>query len=523
MKTKFRVVSLVMALAMAVGVLAGCSGSSSSSGSTAASGSTTTSGASTAGKTDLVIVMPEDLETFDPVNSSARCTMAITRMLYTTLYVPDAEGQPQPLLAESMDVISDTELHFNLVKGAKFSDGSEITADDVVASLNRALASPNFSTLMGAIESFEKVDDYTVKAVTSGPAPSIQLALSHNGTSILPAEYIEEAEASGDWSNPICSGPYVLDHRTIGQEVKVVKNEDYFCTERAAQNTSITFKYVPEASSRTIMVETGEADANYMFAAADKDTVAGNSDLTLHTNTGTVVSYFGFDTTMAPFDDVRVRQAMCYAFDREAIIDIVCEGLGKPSYTIMPPSTLGYVENAGGYSYDPEKAKELLAEAGYADGFTTDLVVFNDAGAAAAPVLQNYLAAVGITANIQRYESSVRMDMLANHEVPTFFGSWGAMSDADLVLPRLFTEAAIGGMNFSFWYDEECTALLEEARNTYDTEERVSLYNEAVTMIDQDAAWAPLYIADVFGLTRADLQGVVLDGEGLIDFWALHY
>ena len=90
MKTKFRVVSLVMALAMAVGVLAGCSGSSSSSGSTAASGSTTTSGASTAGKTDLVIVMPEDLETFDPVNSSARCTMAITRMLYTTLYVPDA-------------------------------------------------------------------------------------------------------------------------------------------------------------------------------------------------------------------------------------------------------------------------------------------------------------------------------------------------------------------------------------------------------------------------------------------------
>lgn len=520
---KLRAVSLMLALALSMGVLAGCGSSASSSTAASAAGSAAGSTAATNAKKDIVVVMPEDMETFDPVGSSARSTMAITKMMYTTLYVTDENSQPVAVLADSMDVLSDTEIQFTIHQGAKFSDGSEITTDDVIYNLERALASPNFSTLMKAVTGFEKVDDYTFKILTSGPAPSIQLALCHPGTSIVSKAYAEGAVASGDWSNPVCSGQYVLDHRTIGQEVKLVKNDQYFDEATAAANDSITFKYVPEASSRTIMVETGEADVNFQFAAADYNTVADNTALKLYQKTGTIVQYYGYDTTKAPFDNVKVRQAMCYAFDRDAIVQVVAEGLGTPAYSVLPPSTLGYNENPAGYTYDVEKAKALLTEAGYGDGFDIEICVYNDIGAAIAPVLQGYLAELKINATINRYESSVRMDMLANHQVPSFAMSWGAMSDADLVLPRLFTEEAIGAMNFTFYSNDELTALLDEARGTYDNDTRKGLYEKAVAKLAEDAPWCPLYIPDVFALTRADLQGVALDGEGIINLYALHY
>ena len=233
--------------------------------------------------------------------------------------------------------------------------------------------------------------------------------------------------------------------------------------------------------------------------------------------------YFGFDTTQAPLDNPSLGKAVAYAMDRDAIVAMVAEGLGTPAYSLLPPSTLGYAGDTAGYTYDVEKAKELMADAGYPDGLTTRFIVFNAAGQAAAPILQSYCAEIGINLEIEQYESSVRMDMLAAHDVPTFYGSWGAMSDADLVLPRLFTKEAIGAMNFSFWYDDACTALLNDARATYDVEERTKLYNEAIEMIDDSACWVPLFIPNSLGLARADLQDVAMDGEGICHLWKLHY
>ena len=345
----------------------------------------------------------------------------------------------------------------------------------------------------------------------------------HPGTGILPKAYVEQALASGDWSQPVCSGPYKLESRNVGESVKVVKNDQFFDEATAAQNTSLTFKYVPEASSRTILVETGEADVNFSFATSDYARASENPNLAIHENTGTVVQYVGVDTTVAPFDNKLVRQALCYAINREDVMTVVAEGLGTLSYSVLPPSTLGYAENPSNYTYDPEKAKELLAEAGYADGFDTTIVAFNDLGKRVCEVVQMFLAEVGINAKIETYDSSVRQSMIANHQVPMFSGQWGAMADADLVLPRLFTKEAIGGMNFTHYTNPKLDELFAAGRSTYDEEERVRIYNEAVAILADEAPWCPLYIPSAFCLTNANLQGVEVNGESIINMQNLHY
>lgn len=527
---KKKVLSLLLVTAMSLSLLAGCGGggggggaaaSKSSGGGAAASGGTTQ--VSTEGRKDLVICMPEEIETFDPISTSAMNTQAVHKAMYVRLYGEDTELQPIDWLAKEFNVISDTEIDIVIHDDFKFSDGSTITAEDVVFTLNRALESPNFGTLMGTVKAYEVIDDTSFRIITTGPSPSIKQALMHPGTSILPKSYVEQALASGDWSSPISSGPYKFDNRKVGESVTLVKNETFTDPDNQAASESITFRYVPEASSRTILVETGEADVNFSFATADYNRASTNPNLKIHEHSGTITQYIGVDTTMAPFDNKLVRQALCYAINRDDVLTVVAEGLGTPSFCVLPPSTPGHLDNPAGYTYDVEKAKALLAEAGYPNGFDTKLVAFNDLGKRVCEIVQMFLAEVGINAEIETYDSSVRLSMLANHQVPMFAAQWGAMADADLVLPRLFTEAAIGGMNFSFFHSPELDDLFAKGRATYDDAERKGYYEEAVKILADEAPWCPLYVPSAFCLTNANLQGVEVGGESILNVWRLHY
>lgn len=476
-----------------------------------------------AAKEDLVICMPEDLESFDTSASSAMSSQAIYKSIYVLLYGEDTNGQPVDWLAKSLNVISDNEVHVVIHDNYKFSDGSAITAEDVVATLRRCKESPTFNTLMKAITAFDVVNPTTISIKTTGPAPAIKLALMHPNTGILQKAYIEKATAANDWSNPVCSGPFMVAERVVGTRTKLVKNPHFTDPTTSAKSNSITFMYVPEANSRTMLVETGEADVNFSFDTAGYKNAKENPKLKIWEHDGTVTRHLCLDVTLKPFDDKRVRQAVSYAINREDAITITTEGLASPSYAPLPPSTLGYLQNPQNYTYDPEKAKSLLAEAGYPDGFSTKLITFNDWGRRLAEAVQPDLAAVGINVEIETYDFNVRSNMVKQHQVPMMTASWGAMSDADLVLPRLFTEAAIGGTNSSFFHDPRLDKLFEDARHTYDTNARIKLYEESVKILADENPWACILVPTAFCLTTADLKGVELSGESIINFYKLHY
>jgi len=522
---KRRIMGLFLAMTM-VFSLAACGAKEEAPAAPGAPSSPSASApAATEKREDLVIVMPEDLSTMDPLGNGTTITQNIHRTMYTRLYIDDDGGSmdPVPALAKEFTAVSDTEIQIKIHTGWKYSDGSEITVDDVVYCLNRAKASPVFATTMAAVESYSKVDDETLSIKTTGPAPSIKHALKHVGTSILPQAYVEKALADNDWSEPICSGPYKLAERAIGEYTKVVKNEHYSADVAVPQNNSLTFKFVPESTSRTIQVETGEADLNYQFGAADYARCMENPELKVYEKPGINTYYLGVDTTMAPFDDVRVRQALGYAINRDDVLFACVEGLGVPSYCVVPPTTHGYQENSAGYSYNVEKAKQLLAEAGYPNGFETRLLAFTNENKKIAEIVEMFLAEVGIKAEIDLYDSSVRAAMVADHDVPMLIASWGASPDADLVLPRLFTESAIGASNLTFYVNDEVQALLDQAHAIYDEDERNELYKQAVAIINEEAPWTPLFVKNAMGLARADLQGVVLSPETVRNFWTLHY
>ncbi|MBQ9437691.1 MAG: ABC transporter substrate-binding protein [Lachnospiraceae bacterium] len=532
MKKRLRkIVSIGLALGLTLGILTGCGGASGTGGTSdggqsqdggSGNAGTSADGSASAGsKTDLRLGMYKDLITFDPVNSSDLADMLIYKNIYARLFNTDMDMQPIPELVDTYEKVSDTEYKITF-KAAKFSDGSDITAEDVAYCLERAHQSESFANLMKTVVSFEATGDREITVTTTGPSPALQLALSHTGTSILPKAYVEEALASGDWSKPITSGRYTVDSREEGISVTIKKNPDYFDPQDAAQNDSLTFVNIAEDSTRTIQVQTGEIDLSTNFSATDYALAQEDENVVLHEHAGVNIHYFGMDVTLAPFDNPQVRQAMCYAIDRDAVLQVVAEGLGDVAYTVLAPSVLGYTEaNPSNYSYDPEKAKQLLADAGYADGFSTTIVAFSDTAETQATLVQGYLREVGITAEVERYDPSVRLDMMANHQCPTFTGSWGDMADAELVLPRLFVAGQT--YNWSNYDDDEVNGYLQQARETEDTAARVEAYDKAVTKIVADAPWVPLYIPTNYCLARKDLQGVEIDGETVTNVYKLHY
>ena len=475
---------------------------------------------------DLVVVMFEELISFDPHSNTMTSDGIVLADLYTTLYKTDGNGQPVFDFATFIDQ-DDTGAIVKFKDYGKFEDGTPITVDDVVFSLNRARQSTAMASNWTAVTNISAVDATTIRIDTNGPMPSLTQAMSGKSAAILSKEHTEKIDAGqGDWSQPFSSGRYKLKERSIGDYVTYVKNEHHWSTidgDGAVMHNSLTYKVVPEASSRNIMVETGEADLNMNFMTSDYDRVKDIPTLELHENMSTAVEYFGFDVTLPPFDNKLVRQAMQYAIDREAVNLIAMDGFGNPHFTIIPPSTLGYLEKPIDYYYSPEKAKEILAEAGYPNGFEIEITTINDLQDRVASVVQMCLADIGIKAEIKRIETAVRFELAATHQQGPFVARYGMTSEPDRSLPNVFAKAGIGGPNQTHYWSQEVEDLLAQGRGMFEPDPRIPIYQEIQTKIMDDSPWIPLVVGKVFVLTRSGLQGVTVYGQSAINLYNMHY
>ena len=472
---------------------------------------------------NIVIVASTDMQTFDPTATSAIATLNVLNMIYNRLFELDDNLGGIPVLAEKVEYLSDTELTIKIYEGIKFHDGSDMTSEDVAYSLERAREAATASTLMAPIIGIEIVDEYTVKLTTDGIYPAITTAFTHMACSILPKEYYEKAIATGDWSNPIGSGRYKFSSRTIGAETVLVKNENYWNPNDAAQNESLTFKIIPEGANRTIMVETGEADLNVNFMTSDYNRATTSDVMALHSIPSATQFFVCMNYKNQYFSNQKVRQAVNYAIDKEAVIMAAYDGLGKAHDSYVAPACLGYKDMSGVYSYDIAKAKALLAEAGYPNGFTTDLVVWNDAGERIAAVVQGYLSQIGITTNITRIEFSAVNTMIAEGKLPMFISSWGCYQDPDLFLARLFGRVGLGAANRGEYESDKFEELYKLGRSTADEKVRAEYYGQIQDLLVEDAPWCPLFVSQMFALANKDLQGVEINVEAPYNFYKLHY
>lgn len=474
---------------------------------------------------DIIVTQMDDMTHWDPTATSDVPNSTVLFNIYSRLYKSDKDFMPEPELCEKATMVSDTEWHFKIYDGIVCHDGSVLNADDVVFNLRRAQAGVVVAALFRPVKEITKVDDLTISITTDGPYPGLTTALSHVATSILPTSYVEKAVAEEDWSNPIGSGRYRFDSRIIGDSVKVVRFDEYFNKEDSARNRSITFKIIPEGSGRTIAVETGAVDLNIDFETIDYNRVVNNPDLKLWEGYTTIVYLIGMDVTLPPFDNKLVRQAINFAVDREACLEVGFNGKGYALYNNATCATtvLGGVNNPlGHYSYDPEKAKALMAEAGCA-GFDTEMYCFTDYAERVATLVQSYLSVIGINVSVNRVDSATLYARAREHNCPMFLMTWSCYWDPDLFLGRRFTEMGFGGVNRSWYSSPEMDAMLVEGRQYFDEAKRAEVYKKIQEFMVFESPEVDLFVINAFALSKAGLKGVIVGSEKVSYLYQLHY
>ena len=516
-KNKKLIILLSMILAFSLAVV-GCSSTG---------GNEPTTGEQPAGETPtkdtLVVAQGADAKTLDPHASNDSPSSRVIKQINETLVVQNENMELEPGLAESWEKIDDLTFEFKLKQGVKFHNGEELKASDVKFTLSRAKESANVGHIVGAIDTIEIVDDYTVRIATAEPFAPLLAHLAHPGSSILNEKAV--TDAGDDYGQqPVGTGVFKFVKWTSGDSIELTRNDEYHGEKAKVKN--LTFRNIAENTNRTINLETGEIDIAYDVLPSDMSRIEEHEDLTLYRAVNLSTTYIGFNAQKKPFDDVRVRQAINYAVDVESIIGAVMQGVGEQANGPLGPNVWASNQSLEPYGHDVEKAKALLAEAGYADGFKTSIWTNdNKTRMDIAEIVQNQLKAVNIEAEVQVVEWGAYLDGTARGEHDMFILGWTTVTgDADYGLYALYHSSQFGDAgNRTFYGNERVDELLDKARVAVDPAERETLYLEAQQIIRDEAPWIFLYSGEYLDGARANVGGFVQHPAGHHDLKSVYF
>ena len=465
------------------------------------SGTTEENTATTGG--DLVIAENSDAKSLDPHGSNDVPSSNVQSSIYETLLNRDADGILVPGLAESWTQVDELTWEFKLKQGVTFHDGEAFNAEAVKASFDRILdpevASPR-AFLFEMVTEVKVIDEATVQFVTEYPFSPLLAHLTHNGGGIISPKAITEdyAAMTGDTvagsvigTNPVGTGPFKFVSWTAGAELKLEKFADYAGT--PANVDTVTFKVVPEMATRVAELQSGYAHIIGTVEPGQVENVNSTDGASVLETPSSSLTYIGFNTNKAPFDNPKVRQAISKAIDRATLIDGIYEGFGIPAISPLSPGIFGYTEDVSSMAFNLDEAKALLEEAGYADGFSTTLWTNdNPARQNVAIVLQEELKKLNIDLKIEVLEWGAYLEKTAAGEHDMFILGWSnSTGDADYGLYALFHSSQHGDPgNRSFYTSAKVDELLDAGRREADQTAREAIYKEALQLISDESPMA---------------------------------
>ncbi|WP_409366926.1 ABC transporter substrate-binding protein [Lysinibacillus sp. 38-6] len=496
----------VMLILVLSTILAACSGGSD--GKDSGSKDTSTGGDSAGGgEKTLVYGRGGDSTALDPATVTEGESFKVTVNLYETLInFGDKDVTLQPGLAKSWEASPDGLTYtLQLEEGVKFHDGSDFNAEAVVKNFERWKAGadkfPYFMsqfTMDGEqiIESITAEGDNTVVFKLIQPQAPFLKNLAMSPFAIAsPTAFEANDDALID--NPVGTGPFKFVKWVRNDSITIEKNPDYRIA-GLPKLDKVIFRSYPENSARLNALNNGEVDVADGLSPSDKESIEANADLQLIERPSMNVGYLGLTVTRAPFDNVKVRQAVNYAIDKQALVDAFYEGLAEPAKNPMPPVIAGYNDDITGYAYDPEKAKALLKEAGY-DGKEIELWAmpvprpYMPDGQKIAEAIQKNLADVGMPSKIVSFEWATYLEKAQNGEADAFLLGWtGDNGDADNFLYTLLDADNIGSNNYTYYDNEKLHDIFVAAQTEVDEAKRTELYKQAQVIISEDAPWVPL-------------------------------
>ena len=510
---KKRVLALMLGGCMALGLLTGCVQNANQQSPAPTGGGDaqpTGEGTEPAGDGIITIALGPSVTTLDPADNTDGTAACVLYALYDRLVsygtkeengvmVADVENI-QPSIAERWEV-SDDQLTwtFYLDPDAVFANGEPVLAEDVEWSYMRTKDNPSSATSFATtnIESVEIIDDHTVQFNLSLHCPTFLELAEMYRFCIL--DKSQAAEHDDDWltTNAVGSGPYQVEKFDTSSEIILTAREDYWKGPDAVKNKQIVLRMIPEASNRLLLLQQGDVDLAIDLEPRSLQTLRDDDsdNITVQSNQSNRILWFGMNCELEPFDDPLVRQAICYAIPYDELVESVMYGDAAPMLSCIPTIMPGHIEGDDThYPYDPEKAKELLAEAGYADGLTFDFTLgsgYSD-WQDCAIIIQNALKEIGVTMNIQQVERAQFLEMAAAGQCQAYISRFTAfINDPGYLTVRLYTTG--GSFNYNNYSNPEVDALYEEAVQLLDADERNAKYADIQRLVAADAGFAYLY------------------------------
>lgn len=505
---KTRLMALLLSTLVVAGCFAGCGEQKTAEDPAAGLQPTQTEK-----KDSIIIATLAETPSMSPYTHNAVAGSYMNMLVFSTLFITDENLDPVPSLVETAENTSETEWVLKLKPDIKFHDGTPLTAEDVVASLNFAKTFTEVAQFTKSVETAEVVDELTVKLTTPGPSATLLYDLSSHANSIVPKELID---SGNDFNkNPIGSGPYVFKDWTLGDSVTFESFDGYFLGTPPIKN--MTWKIIPEGSSRTIALEAGEVDMVIEVEAMDAARLEESEDITLLKHDASQVSWMVLNNEIAPFDNVNVRHAINTAINKESIVTVAVNGLGTAALA-QTPSGIAGESTVGADTYDVEKAKQYLAASGVnpAD-IKFSIICSNDEKKRAGEVIQSNLLEIGVTCELENMDLATYLSATISGDFTASIAGY-TTTDMTSMLASVYSSKSIDASNMSRIVSPELDALIEQASATVDSTAREAIAKQANELLNQLCPTVPLYQNVYIRAFNSKLTGVAVNGSGAMHF-----
>ena len=478
----------------------------------------TTSAAAQGGT--LTIATAQDPQSWDPIDTFLVAWGTVAHNIYDGLIIRDADLKLRPGLATAWKYVNPTTLRFTLRQGVKFHDGEPFNAQAVKFTFDRLLGAEgkkgpqqaNYS----AIKSVKVINATTVDFMLSSPDPVLLTKLSGYGAMIVPPKYIREKGDAYFDSHPVGTGPFKLVSYTSAQDLKLTAFAGYWGG--APKLSNLTFRFIEEPATRVAELQAGRVDIATAIPVAQAATIKGDGKLTLQAISSPTVQALRLNFSHTPTNDLRVRQALNYAVDKDAIIKSILQGYASPISSLQSSKSFGYDPALKSYPYDPVKARELLAAAGVKSGTSVgiDFIGTDAVFREVAQAIAGFFQAVGLKADLKTYETNTfYSDIIPKNKTSNGYQmGWGGWTfDFDNTAYLLYHSKQFWNPDF---VDKKLDALLESQHNLADQKRRLMILRTIAQYTHDQAIDIPLYNQqDLWGVSRR-VQGFTAPSDSLL-------
>lgn len=486
----------------------------------------------------FVVALSDNLKTIDPIGSPSvdAASERVRTLMFNSLVKKDAKFDYVPELAANIQRSDDgLSFTFTLRDGVTFHDGRPFTSADAKYTLDTVLAS-TFAKAASFFEGAGASRASYIKAVEAPDAKTLIIRLNKQWTGLLPnlvpIAIIPKDSYESQKTHPLGTGPFKFkSYDQVQQVVDLEANQNYW--DGAPQITTLRARAISESNTMQAELQSGRVDIAPLATSLSPDAIKAlgqNPSLSVHQFEGSNLNLLTFNTTQAPLDNVKVRQAICYAIDRESMIRDLVLGQGAIAHSILPEGSWAYAKPPA-YQFDPNKARQLLDEAGFRDpdGDGPQMrwakpLLFRVSGSSAAArqyagVIQNYLKNIGVPVTIETSEFTTMLDQLRYGQFQMTYGQWVGGNQDPIFYHDLFATSEIptqtrAARNRSRYSNPELDKILDEAANTYDHAKAAPLYAKAQEIIARDVPVFPLWYQANMVIAKKNVGNIHVNASG---------